>query len=267
MDSVRRALGTRRVGHTGTLDPFATGLLVVLVSRATRLSQFLVGMPKEYVGVIRLGVVTDSHDSTGQVVSESHAWEDVSDARLCREMEKLTGRLLQRPPAYSAKKVGGQRAYRLARRGAAVALEPQDVEVFAFEVGSRSGPEVMFSCRVSSGTYVRALARDLGDALGVGAHVAALRRTSLGPFRVEDAVPIEEVHRWDVLLGNPLDAVRHLPRLQIGDGAERERVVHGRPMPAPAGMEGPVALIAGDTLVAVAARRGEMLWPKVVLEG
>ena len=166
MDSVRRCLGTRRIGHTGTLDPFATGLLVVLVGRATRLSQYLVGLRKEYSGTIRLGITTDTYDPTGEVLEEDDSWRTITRDLIDKEVGALVGRYDQRPPKYSARKVGGRRAYKLAREGEEVSLATKEVEVFDFKVSDVSEADLTFGCDVSSGTYVRAMARDLGEALG-----------------------------------------------------------------------------------------------------
>jgi tRNA pseudouridine55 synthase len=261
---VRRVLAVRRAGHTGTLDPFASGLLLVLVGRATRLARFLVDMTKTYTGMIRLGVVTDTGDPTGVVVERSGSWRDMSDDRIARELRLLTGPITQVPPEYSAKKVAGERAYRRARRGEPVALAPREVHVFRFELVSRIADCVEFSCEVSSGTYVRALARDLGAALGCGACLEQLRRLAVGPHTVQDAIPLEAV-RPDSTVMPPLEVVRHLPAVKIGDDA-RTRVQHGVPLPTESRADGPVALVAGTTLVAVAQAQEGWLRPKVVLE-
>ena len=184
---MRRTLKIRRAGHTGTLDPFASGLLVILLGRATRLSRFVVGLRNTYSGRIRLGETTDTGDLTGEVVESSDDWEAVADSDVEAAMGRLTGSLSQTPPSFSAKKVGGQRAYRLARRGEQVELPPCEVQVYRFQLQNRSGPLVEFSCEVGSGTYVRALARDLGAALGCGAHLQALRRQTVVPFNVDQA--------------------------------------------------------------------------------
>lgn len=263
--AVRRATGVRRVGHAGTLDPFATGLLTVLVGRATRLAPYLTGLPKEYTGVLRLGIRTDTDDSQGNPVARSEAWRDLPDSELDAAMRGLTGEQLQEPPRFSAKKVAGVPAHRRVRRGETVELAPHRVVVERFaRTGPRTGPDVPFAARVGSGTYVRALARDLGARLGCGAHLIALRRTAVGPFRVDDAVPMAalSVH---TPLRPPADAVPHLPGIPLDAGA-REAVRHGRRVPAAGDDEGPAALLADGTLVAVAERDGPAWHPRVVLE-
>ena len=258
---VRRAIGERRVGHTGTLDPFASGLLVLLVGRATRLAQFLVEHTKSYRGVIRLGTTTDSCDSTGTVTSTNDAWTTLNEVHVTDAMTKLLGRQRHRPPAFSAKKVGGMRAYQLARRGEQPDIQEVDIEVFSFARTGWDSPNLQFETQVSSGTYVRALARDLGTDLGCGAHLAELRRTAVGPFSVDGALPPEEVSPAHIRPA--LEAVTHLRSLAV-DGADLESLLHGRAITAPEPLSGSVALVAGDELVAVAEAEGTRLRPRVV---
>lgn len=264
VDEVRRALGIRRAGHAGTLDPFASGLLVMLVGRATRLSRYLTGLGKTYVGRIRLGVATDTEDATGKPTATSEAWRAISTAAVEERMASLTGRIAQTPPAYSAKKLGGERAYRLARQGKPVSLEATQVDVRAFALMGRDGSAVDFRADVGSGTYLRSLARDLGAALGCGAHLEALRRTAVGSFLVEDAVSLDA-------LGPPsvrpaAEVVTHLAARDL-EPAEWQAVQHGRSVAADGGEGGPVALMFEGQLTAVAELRGATLKPKVVLVG
>ena len=259
VDIVRRALGTRRVGHTGTLDPFAAGLLVMVVGRATRLVPFAAAWSKSYEGRIRLGVTTDSDDATGRILAQRPV--AVDQAALERVLDGFRGTYRQRPPAYSAVKVAGERAYRRARRGEQVEPEARDVEIRALEVTGFAAPDVEFRATVSGGTYLRSLARDIGAALGCGGHLAVLRRTAVGPFRLDEAVAPEQATIADVRPPGVL--VRHLERRDV-DAREREAVVHGRFIAA-AGAATPVAMFAGETLVAVADRAGDVLKPRVVL--
>jgi tRNA pseudouridine55 synthase len=193
---IRKLAGTRRVGHAGTLDPMATGVLVVGVEKATRLLGHLALTEKEYTGTIRLGQATDTDDAEGTVIRFVPAI-NVSDDGLQRAVRGLTGEIQQVPPGVSAIKVAGQRSYRLARAGAAPELAARPVTVSAFTVDAvrRGGDIVDVDVRVrcSSGTYIRALARDLGAALGVGGHLTALRRTSVGPYRVDQAATLEQL--------------------------------------------------------------------------
>lgn len=266
VDRVRRAVRTRRVGHAGTLDPFATGLLPVLVGRATRLMPFLRALDKVYEGTLRLGERTDTDDGTGRITTVDHGWRDVDDERLATVLRAHTGWMAQVPPAFSAKKVGGRRAYRMARRGESVALAPREVVVHRFEVRRRDGADVDFLVEVGSGTYVRALARDVGETLGCGAHVTALRRTRVGRWRVAEAVSPDRLGPDAIPVRPAADAVRHLPARQLSE-AEHGVVRHGRAVPLAQPATGPVALLAGEHLVAVAEPSGTWLKPKVVLEG
>ncbi len=264
IDRVRRVLGLRRVGHAGTLDPFASGLLLVLVGRATRLAQFLVGLSKRYEGSIRLGVATETDDRTGTVTVTRDGAERIPDSALQEAMASLTGAQLQHPPVYSAKKVGGRRAYRLARSGGTVELPAVEIEVFQFTPIAREGAAVRFEALVSSGTYVRALARDLGVRLGCGAHLAELRRTAVGSFEIGAAKPLGTLGEPDTTVLPLLAAVTHLERRALTDD-ERDAVAHGRPISAGAAPSTSIALVHADQLVAVAERSGDSLRPRVVL--
>jgi len=229
VDTVRRALGTDRVGHLGTLDPFAAGLLVIVVGRATRLAPFAAAWSKAYEGVIRLGTTTSTDDATGVPVATSDACRDIDVGQVERALATFRGAYDQRPPAYSAVKVAGERAYRRARRGEAVALAARRVEVAELVLVRCAPPDVSFRARVSGGTYLRSLARDVGEALGCGAHLAGLTRTEVGPYRLAAAVAPEAVTQKD--LRDPAELVADLPRRDLA-ATERDAVVHGRPLPA-----------------------------------
>lgn len=260
VDHARRAIGTRRIGHGGTLDPVATGLLVLLVNRATRLLPFLDGEPKVYRARIRFGARTTTDDCDGDVVEEKPV---PSREAVDQAITTLTGNLLQRPPAYSAKSVGGMRAYKAARRGAPVMLEPVGVRVYEWKVLGWSGPELDAEIRCSGGTYVRALARDLGEATHSAAHLSALRRISSGQFRVDDAVSLEALDAGSFSLLPLGSAVHQLPR-QTLDDLDARRVTHGQSVPAHTA--GDVAVLCHqEDVVAVAVREGDCWRPKVVM--
>jgi tRNA pseudouridine55 synthase len=260
---VRRALGIRSVGHTGTLDPFATGLLIVLVGRATRLARFVESQAKTYRAVARLGARTDTDDRTGAVLEE-HPVERLDAGEVRRALERFVGPGRQRPPAYSAKHVGGERSYRLARRGETVEPAEVAVTVHAVEWLGWAPPEVEFRVTVSAGTYIRAIARDLGALLGVGGYLVALRREAIGPIPVDQAAPLDAVGPESVL--PPASVLPHLPAVAL-DPAARGHAVHGRTVPDGLGQAGELArLMAGDELVAV-ARRVEEGWQPVVVLG
>jgi len=190
---VRRALKQKKIGHCGTLDPDATGLLLLTLGTATRLTRFLIRAPKVYEGVVRFGVATDTYDASGRVVAEAPpgAVAALSPDAVAAAMRGFEGEIRQQPPAYSAKKVQGVKFYELARRGEEVPEEPKEVTVYEFvPLGEIEEDRLRFRLSCSSGTYARGLAHDLGAALGVGAHLAELRRTRIGTFRVDDALPI-----------------------------------------------------------------------------
>ena len=264
----RRALGMRRVGHAGTLDPFATGLLLLLVGQATRLSEYFVGMDKTYDAVLRLGAVTDTDDRTGTVTETSEAWRTLEAEAVHRAAAGFRGSLEQIPPAFSAKKVKGERLYAKARRGEVVAPDPVRVEVYALDVTAVELPEVHFRVRCSSGTYVRALGRDIGRTLGVGGHLTELRRTRIGPFDVADAVPPELLTTESAIprLVDPLQGLAHLPRVEL-DADEEKRVHHGGFVSCdidPGGPDLPTLAIREDRLVAVGFVRGGQFRPRKV---
>lgn len=257
---VRRAVRTRRVGHAGTLDPFATGLLVVLVGRGTRLIPYIDGEPKVYEATIRFRAETDTDDATGVVTRSAPA---PVDAAVSNALPQLTGRIKQVPPAYSAKQVAGTRAYAAARRGAPLDLPPVDVTVHEWSFLARRGNELDVRITCSGGTYIRALARDLGRLTESAAHLSALRRTASGPFSVRDAMTLDDVRTSPRL--RPLrDAIPSMPVQRLSD-EEFRRVLHGNPVPAR--VQGSrVALVDDEeTLIAVAEPNGARLEPRLVL--
>ena len=265
---VRRTLGLRTVGHTGTLDPFASGLLVILAGRATRVARFLDGLPKTYCAVARLGVRTDTDDPTGAPVGDPVDLGGLRPETIEAAVRAMAGSYLQRPPAYSAKRVDGVRSYRRARRGQAVSLPEFPVTVHAAEPLEVAGDRVAFRVTVSTGTYVRALARDLGERLGVGAHLAELRREAVGDLRVERAVALESITADTPLM--PLARVlAHLPAREL-TGDELADVRHGRRLsggwPDGRADADAVVLTAGDAVVGVARAEQGALQPVVVLE-
>lgn len=263
--AARRALDIRRIGHTGTLDPFATGLLLLCVGPATRLAEYLTGMDKGYEATARLGIATDTLDREGEAVAGTDAWRELEDEVVRAAFEGQQGRRAQVPPAYSAKKVRGKKAYELARAGQAVELEPVDVTIHEIEVLGVSGPDVRFWLRCSSGTYVRAVARDAGATLGVGAHLTELRRTRVGRFDVADAVPMDRLEDGAAVgaaLLTPLEALAHLPTCTLETDQVR-RVRTGQAVRLDV-EEGVVALAEGGELVAVAESDGTVVRPRKV---
>ena len=254
---LRRALGERRIGHAGTLDPAATGILLIGVGRGTRLLRFLEAHEKEYEADAILGLRTSTQDAEGDVTGEADA-SAVTEQDVRALLPRFTGEIDQVPPMVSAVKIGGERLYKKARRGEEVERAPRRVTVHALDLmGFESGPHARASLRVvcSRGTYIRTLAADLGDALGVGAHLTALRRTRVGPYALDKAVPLDAVTSEQ--LAPMAEALSGYPRHDVGvDGARA--LIQGKPLPA-AGLDGPYAVFGPDGLVAMAEDRGEEL--------
>ncbi|HYN30562.1 MAG TPA: tRNA pseudouridine(55) synthase TruB [Dermatophilaceae bacterium] len=274
----RRLCGTRRVGHAGTLDPMATGVLVLGVERGTRLLTFLVGCDKDYTATVRLGQATVTDDAEGEVTAAPGAGAAVTRERLAEAVRALTGDIEQVPSAVSAIKVNGRRAYHRVRSGEQVELAARRVTVSRFEVGdarrttAADGTEVLdvdVEVTVSSGTYVRALARDLGAALGTGGHLSALRRTRVGGFGIGQAATLDELaaiepERLPVV---PLaDAARATLPIRALTAEEAQRLGQGQAVASQEpGRTGLVAAIAPDgTLVAVVDETGERARSRVV---
>jgi tRNA pseudouridine55 synthase len=268
----RRLAGTRKVGHAGTLDPMATGLMILGVNSSTRLLTYLVGLDKEYLATIRLGRATTTDDREGEVVSRAEPGRirDLAVADVERAIADLRGTISQVPSAVSAIKVDGKRAYARVRAGEEVELAAREVTVSAFDVlrfdavepeeGEEDGAQLDLSVRItcSSGTYVRALARDLGRALGVGGHLTALRRTRVGPFHVDDAVAIDDMVVADRLIP-PADAAGRLFDVLHLTEQEAVDLGHGKKLTTPdeAPTEDPLAAVAPDgRLVGLVGFRG-----------
>jgi tRNA pseudouridine55 synthase len=268
---VRRLARTRRVGHGGTLDPMATGVLVIGVGRATRLLAYVIGAAKEYAATIRLGQSTVTDDAEGEVTGAVAA-DGVTEAAILAGLAALTGEIEQVPSAVSAIKVGGQRAYQRVRAGEQVALAARRVVVSRLDLLAvrRDRPglvDVDVEVACSSGTYIRAIARDLGAALGVGGHLTALRRTSAGGFALAEATTLEELERRaPAVVGLSLTeaARRAFPHRQAS--AEQARLLaHGGKLPA-AGIAGPYAVFAPTgEVVAIVTERAGLARPEVVL--
>jgi tRNA pseudouridine55 synthase len=268
---VRRLVGTRRVGHGGTLDPMATGVLVIGVERATRLLTYIIGSRKRYTATIRLGQTTVTDDAEGEVVASVDAG-GIDDAAVAAGLAALTGEIDQVPSAVSAIKVGGKRSYARVRAGETVDLAARRVTVHRLDLLDirRAGAVVDLDVDVtcSSGTYIRAIARDLGAALGVGGHLTALRRTEVGAFTLTEAVSMDELAARDDPLTLPLPAAaaRLLPRREAT--TDEARVLrHGGPL-STVGIAGPYAVFdpGGDVLAVVSERDGKAR-PEVVLVG
>jgi tRNA pseudouridine55 synthase len=266
--AARRALTERRVGHAGTLDPPASGLLVVLVGRATRLAQYVAMLPKAYAATLRFGWETLTDDATGEVTGEVDAsWRERSEAEVLAAFARVQAEPLQMPPAVSAKKVDGERAYRRVRRGEQPELDAVPVLIHEWRVHEFDTAQglVSFEVLCSSGTYVRAIARDVGRALGTRAHLLALRRTAIGDWTVHNALPLPRLaDEAESALRPMAEAVAHLPAV-ILPHAEAIRLCHGQKITAGGYASGVVAVFDAGGLVAVAESRAGVLHPDVVL--
>lgn len=256
--SVRRALGIRRVGHAGTLDPLATGLLLVLVGPATRLSPYLSNLPKRYEALVRFGVQTSTGDSEGEVVSEMPVPTTTSDSNVARAiLASMVGERQHVPPAYSAVKLDGTPAYRLARKGKAPTLEPRTIRVFGAElIEIVDDPHVTWrvSYEVSKGTYMRTLAEELGAMAGTVAHLSALRRTATGRVSIDQAIALQaflEHPSDDAFI--PWKEVLAMPIAVLDDESARQ-ARNGRPLAIPSGLD-----IRDDDLVATSTGDGRLV--------
>jgi tRNA pseudouridine55 synthase len=228
---LRRILGTKKIGHIGTLDPFATGVLVVCVGKATRLVQFLVGLDKEYLATVRLGFATDTQDLTGKPITPLQSSDALSLQELRLTLNEFVGEQMQLPPMFSAKKVGGVVLHKAARAGREVEREPVKINLYeielmnddSFRANADGTRDFVMRVRCSSGTYVRTLAHDLGKRLGLGAHLAALQRTAIGHFNLKDALTLEAVevmkHAGTLPWMGLSETVSHLPRIMVDDSA------------------------------------------------
>ena len=232
VNRIRRITGIRRVGHTGTLDPLATGVLLICIGRAARLSEYLVGQDKRYRAVIRLGLETDSYDGEGLVVSEHPVEVDLGDIE--QALEQFKGTIQQQAPAYSAVKVGGEALYKKARRGEVSERPVREVTIHEMEILNWSKPLLELELHCSSGTYIRSVAHNLGQSLGCGGSLDGLKRTSVGSFLLDESVELDELDpvSWEESL-LPMDcAVAHLPRMVV-TAEEAVKLHQGQSLPSP----------------------------------
>ncbi len=263
---VRRLAGLRRVGHAGTLDPLASGLLLVGLGPATRFLEYLVGLDKTYETTVRLGVSTTTYDAEGETTAERPVTLDAG--QVAAALEAFRGPLRQRVPPHSAVKRDGRPLYERARRGEALDLPEREVVIYALDLLAFAPPDVTLRVVCSSGTYIRSLAHDLGAALGCGGYVSALRRTAVGAFTVAQAVSLSTL--TEQLLAShllpPEAAGAHLPRLEVDEGAAM-RLSLGQRLAAPAGaLPGEMAVFGPDgCFVGVVAVDGDVLRPRKML--
>lgn len=271
---MRRIAGERSIGHLGTLDPMATGVLPLVLGRMTRLCQFYAASEKAYEGTMRLGQATDTYDADGEPVGSPQEVH-VTLEEVCAATAPFLGHMQQTPPPFSAKKIKGVPAYKLARKGQDVELRPAEVEVKEFTVLDLDGGLVRFQARVSSGTYVRSLAHELGQKLSCGAHLASLRRTAVAEFSVEESHTLEAIAesaaqgRLDELMVHPRRVLPAIPSVTADEEAIG-RIRHGRTVNLPEMSRSPwVKVFAGQSeLICLASRvAGTLFHPKVVLLG
>jgi tRNA pseudouridine55 synthase len=262
---VRRVTGIKRVGHAGTLDPLATGVVVVGIGRATRLLRYVQDSRKEYIARVRFGIATDSLDADGREVSRAPM--PLTEQQVASALSGFRGNIVQTPPMVSAIQVGGRRLHEMARAGEEIERQPRPVTVFSLEVVGFEGgefPLATIAVECSKGTYVRVLADDIARVLGGRAHLEELRRTRIGSFGLDLALTLEDLDRWETSLLPLIAAVGPMPRLVLDD-ARRLRAIHGRALEA-VGMEGPIAVIdpAGN-LMAVYVAGGGVAEAEVVI--
>ena len=242
---VRRGTDIRRAGHTGTLDPRASGVLVVLVGPAVRLSEYISASDKRYQAIIRMGTATDTYDAEGAFTREE-VTVDVTEEQFETELKKFEGEVEQTPPAYSAVKVNGRKAYEMARKGEEVELEPRMIQVHHLEVLEWATPEVVVDVHCSSGTYIRSLANDLGEVLGCGAYLVGLRRTKNGRFSLRDSVPLRKLKEsfetgdWYKYLIPAAESLADWYSVEL-DPDEVETLRHGQRVKADPGTEAEMA--------------------------
>lgn len=271
VQKVRGILKERRIGHTGTLDPLATGVLVLCVGRATRIAQYLEAQQKEYRAVMKLGVMTDTLDADGRVL-ETRNYVPPSREEILSVMRSFTGTIMQQPPVYSALKVAGVPSYRLARQGKQVELKPRPVTIGSLELTSYEDPFAGFTVSCSKGLYVRSLCADIGTALGTGAHLVSLARTRSGRFTLDEAVAIDRLGALaaegnaDKALVTLDSALADFPLVEVG-ASEAQRVSHGNQISwGEAADEGRLVRVhhPGGSLLAVARTGAGKLKPELV---
>lgn len=261
---VRKVLDTRKIGHAGTLDPDATGILVLGAGSATRLLSFAQAGPKRYRAVAAFGTTTTTQDASGQVLETRDV--DLDRSAVEAAAASFAGDINQVPPMVSAVKVGGERLYKKARRGEEIAREPRRVTIHSIEVTgfTKAPPEATLEVECSAGTYIRTLVHDIGQSLGCGAHLKRLRRTAASGFDESDAVALDEVSVADVR--PPIEIVRSLPRVEADEDAVR-LVADGRPLDATGALreDEPAAVVANGRLLAIYEKKGDALVARKVL--
>jgi tRNA pseudouridine55 synthase len=264
---IRQGTGIRRAGHTGTLDPRASGVLVVLIGPAVRLSEFLSASDKRYQAIIRFGVATDTYDTEGKQVGETKAVDHITESDFHELLRDYEGKIAQVPPSHSAVKVNGKKAYELARDGKEVELEARMVDVYNLELLEWAAPEAVIDVYASSGTYVRSLANDLGNDLGVGAHLTGLRRTKNGQFTLRDAVRMQELEDsfeagdWYKHLIPAAETLSDWYTIELST-EDIEKIKHGQRIPAESDVSGWARGLSqqGDLIALLEVVEEEQAW-------
>jgi tRNA pseudouridine55 synthase len=264
---VRHGTGIRRAGHTGTLDPRASGVLVILIGPAVRLSEFLSASDKRYQAILRFGISTDTYDTEGVQIGETKSVDHLAEDDFQRILREYEGKISQVPPAHSAIKVDGKKAYDLARKGEDVQLEPRMIDVYNLELLEWAPPEAVIDVYASSGTYVRSLANDLGDDLGVGAHLTGLRRTKNGQFTLRDAVRLQdlkesfEIGDWYKHLIPAADTLADWHTIELSP-EDMDKIKHGHRITAEKGSSGWARGLSeqGDLIALLEVVEGEDSW-------
>jgi tRNA pseudouridine55 synthase len=262
---VRKGTGVRKVGHAGTLDPRASGVLILCLGSATRLSEYLSTASKRYEAVIRFGSSTETYDAEGEFVHVTGAAPSMEDIRDL--LPRFRGEIEQVPPAYSAIKVKGRKAYDIARSGEDVELEAREVTIYKLSIMDYQPPDLMLDIECSAGTYIRSIANDLGELLTTGAHLANLRRTKAGPFELKDCIPLAQLEMaitagtWDQYVRPAAESLPELPKVRVM-GEELKRVTHGNRIPTEEATSGLARAIGpdGDIVAILEAVEDGTLW-------
>ena len=269
MNTIKKHFSLNRIGHTGTLDPFAEGLLVFLIGKATRLSEYYQKLPKEYITTGLLGTITDTYDITGKPLTPPKENIEISKDRLLEVLETFKGKILQTPPPFSAKKIKGKRAYKLARQGKKVSLKPIEVSIYELELLEFNPPYFTLRTVVSGGTYIRSLIHDIGQKLGVGATTYSLKRTKIGSLSLEEALPLEELlnippTELENILLPPDKGLDYMPEVELSL-QDLSMVRNGRKIPLREDIEGELfRLKFKGNLVALARKDKNLLKPEKV---
>lgn len=265
--AARRALGIKRIGHTGTLDPFASGLMLLCVGSATRIAEYLTDLPKTYHATARLDGRTLTDDDTSPIIEATEQWKALTPEQIDGALQQQVGDIMQVPPQYSAKKIAGERAYDIARRGDVATLVPVPVHISRITLIGVQLPDIQFEVECASGTYIRAIARDAGALLGTGGYLTQLRRTKVGRYHADEALTMDELSERERVAAtavHPADALAHLPGVEVT--AEQARAIRfGRSIAIDRVADGTITLLEDGKLIAIGEAAGQSVRPRKVL--